>query len=112
MLGNANYAPTHKMTEPWRFVVFCDEGIQVFANFQADKYLERMGEKADTQKETKLRTKPLSASHIIAIGMKRNEVVPEMEEIAGCGCRCSEYATNGGCIWDRLLLEYRRCYFL
>ena len=82
MLENANWAPTHKLTEPWRFVVFCDQGIKSFADFQANKYLEKEGNNADPIKEQKLRSNPLTASHIIAICMKRHEVVPEMEEVA------------------------------
>lgn len=33
MLENANWAPTHKLTEPWRFVVFTGTGIQRLADF-------------------------------------------------------------------------------
>ncbi|HLY71921.1 MAG TPA: nitroreductase family protein, partial [Puia sp.] len=28
LLENANWAPTHKLTEPWRFVVFSGEGLK------------------------------------------------------------------------------------
>jgi len=31
MLENANWAPTHKLTEPWRFTVFTGKGLQTFA---------------------------------------------------------------------------------
>ena len=27
MLENANWAPTHKLTEPWRFTVFTGDGL-------------------------------------------------------------------------------------
>src|SRR5688572_6337744 len=27
-LENANWAPSHKLTEPWRFTVFAGEGLQ------------------------------------------------------------------------------------
>lgn len=86
MLENANYAPTHKLTEPWRFTVFSGEGLKKLADFQADLYKAR-AEKAGTFAEPtyqKLKENPLRASHIIAIGMKRDSRanLPEMEEIA------------------------------
>ena len=33
MLENANWAPTHRLTEPWRFVVFKGEGLRKLADF-------------------------------------------------------------------------------
>jgi len=86
MLENANYAPTHKLTEPWRFTVFSGEGLKKFADFQADLYKAR-AEKAGTFVEAtyqRFKENPLKASHIISIGMKRDlkANLPEMEEIA------------------------------
>ena len=82
MLENANWAPTHRLTEPWRFVVFCDKGLLYFADFQAKRYKETSGDNFQEEKYLKLKEKPLLCSHIIAIGLKRNPIVPEMEEIA------------------------------
>jgi nitroreductase len=86
LLENANWAPTHKLTEPWRFVVFSGEGLKKLADFQSNLYKER-SEKAGNFKEAtyiKFKENPLKASHIIAIGMKRDLLanLPEMEEIA------------------------------
>lgn len=86
LLENANWAPTHKLTEPWRFVVFSGEGLKKLADFQSNLYKER-SEKAGNFKEAtyiKFKENPLKASHIIAIGMKRDlrANLPEMEEIA------------------------------
>ena len=38
MLKNANWAPTHKLTEPWRFVVFTGAGLLKLAEYQAGLY--------------------------------------------------------------------------
>ena len=38
LLENANWAPTHKLTEPWRFKVFTDKGLKQFAEYQANEY--------------------------------------------------------------------------
>lgn len=90
MLSNANWAPTHKLTEPWRFVVFTDEGIKILAIFQSELY-KKITLADGTFKEDRyhnLKTKPLLSSHIIAVGMKRDEKksVPEVEEIGAVFC--------------------------
>lgn len=38
LLENANWAPAHKRTEPWRFVVFAGAGRQKLAEFQTKLY--------------------------------------------------------------------------
>lgn len=86
MLENANYAPTHKLTEPWRFTVFSGEGLKKLADFQADLYKARAEIAGAFNQATydKLKENPLRASHIISIGMKRDvrANLPIMEEIA------------------------------
>lgn len=90
MLENANWAPTHKLTEPWRFVVFSGDGLKRLADIQGTVY-KKVTEANGTFKEERyqnLTTKPLECSHIIAIGMKRDEKkgVPEWEELAAVFC--------------------------
>lgn len=86
MLENANWAPTHKLTEPWRFTVFTGDGLKRFAQYQADMYKKMEADNFREDKYQKLLTNPLLASHIISIGMKRNEKVPEVEEIISVAC--------------------------
>ncbi|GAB4130180.1 MAG: hypothetical protein OHK0045_20350 [Raineya sp.] len=87
LLENANYAPTHKKTEPWRFVVFTGEGLKKLADFQASLYKQKNeGDKFSESTYRKLSENPLKASHIIAIGMKRHPQVPEIEEIEAVAC--------------------------
>lgn len=85
ILENANRAPTHKRTEPWRFTVFTGEGRKKFAELQVGLVKKYKPETGDI-KLKKLAEYPLMASHIIAIGMKRNSKVPEIEEILAVGC--------------------------
>lgn len=90
LLENANWAPTHKLTEPWRFVVFTNEGLVKLAEFQAACY-KSVTEKDGSFREERyqnLKTKPMQSSHIIAIGMKRDpeKRVPEIEEIGAVFC--------------------------
>lgn len=90
ILSNANWAPTHKLTEPWRFVVFSGEGLKKLASFQGELY-KKVTTADGTFKEDRyqnLLTKPMLSSHIIAVGMKRDEKksVPEIEEIGAVFC--------------------------
>lgn len=116
MLENANWAPTHKLTEPWRFVVFKNEGLKKLATFQSELYKE-LSTKAgnfDASKFEKLATKPLMASHIIAIGMKRDPkaYVPEIEEISSVACAVQNMyltatAHGIGCYWGSGGITYK-----
>lgn len=90
MLENANWAPTHKLTEPWRFVVFTGSGIERLAVLQSDLYKKVSSAKGsfDPEKYEGLLTKPKLSSHIIAVGMKRDEKksIPEIEEVGAVYC--------------------------
>jgi len=88
ILENANRAPNHKQTEPWRFKVFSGEGRRYFAELQAGIYQEYAGEDYNEARYQKLLEYPLLASHVISIGMRRNEtgVLPENEEMAAVAC--------------------------
>jgi nitroreductase len=88
LLENANWAPTHKQTEPWRFVVFSGEGRKKFASFQASRYKDTAGEKFRQDKYDRLLSNPLLCSHILAIILKRSTEVsiPEVEEISAVAC--------------------------
>jgi nitroreductase len=88
ILENANWAPTHKKTEPWFFTVFTGNGLQKLARFQSETYLKSAGDKFKQDKYEKLQRTPLLCSHVIAIGMKRHREanIPEMEELAAVAC--------------------------
>lgn len=90
MLENANWAPTHKLTEPWRFVVFTGDGIRKLAEFQSSLYRQVATSNGTYKEDTfeKLLTKPALSSHIMAVGMNRDprNSVPEIEEIGAVFC--------------------------
>jgi nitroreductase len=90
MIENATWAPNHKLTEPWHFVVYAGEGIQRLAEAQADVY-KKVTEADGTYKEDRfqnLLTKPALSSHIIVVGMKRDakKSLPEWEELGAVFC--------------------------
>lgn len=106
MLENANWAPTHKFTEPWRFTVFTGKGLKTFAGLQASVYKNSAGTNYREENYQKLLTTPLLASHVISIGMKRHaeKNIPEIEEIAAVACAVQNMhltaaAYNVGCYW-------------
>ncbi len=90
MLENANWAPNHGKTEPWRFFVFSDKGLASFANFQSELYQEKTKAEGtfDERKFQKLKNQPLKASHIIAIVMQRSTAgkIPAIEEVEAVAC--------------------------
>ncbi len=106
MLENANWAPTHKLTEPWRFTVFAGQGLHTFAGLQASVYKNIAGAGFKEDNYQKLLATPLLASHIISIGMKRHadKNIPEFEEIAAVSCAVQNMyltatAYGAGCYW-------------
>ena len=108
ILENANWAPNHAKTEPWRFTVFSGAGLKKLADFQSELYKSIATKKGnyEVSKYQKLATKPLLASHIISIGMKRcdKENIPEIEEIEAVACAVQNmYLTAAayqiGCYW-------------
>ncbi|MFW5700819.1 MAG: nitroreductase family protein [Cyclobacteriaceae bacterium] len=108
MLENANWAPNHRLTEPWRFVVFKGTGLKKLADFQAELYrqISLSNDEFKQDNYDKLASKPLSASHIIAIGMHRDEKnrLPEIEEIEAVACAVQNMALTAevyrvGCYW-------------
>lgn len=90
MLENARWAPSHRLTEPWRFVVFTGEGMKQLARMQAECYKEVTTSSNSYREERyqSLLTKPMQSSHIVVVGMKRDEKksLPEIEEIGAVFC--------------------------
>ena len=89
LLNAANWAPTHAFTEPWRFDVFTGDALQELAAFQSELYKKlSTTDQYKEDKYLKLQKTPLLASHVISIGMKRQECkrLPEFEELAAVAC--------------------------
>jgi len=88
ILENANFAPTHKLTEPWRFTVFTGSGLETLGTFMADAY--KANTTAETFSEAKYegtRSKSLKSAAVIAIIVELHpEKIPEWEEVAAVAC--------------------------
>jgi nitroreductase len=85
-LENANWAPTHKNTEPWRFKVFTGESKQKLANEIYSLLTKKVeeGEPLNIQKIDKFKEAVERVPVTIAIIFERDAAdrIPEWEEIA------------------------------
>ena len=88
ILENANWAPTHRKTEPWRFQVFRGPAKVRLADFLAEAYRKHTPvEKYREAKEQKTRKNVLRSDSVIVLILQRDpeERVPEWEEVAALG---------------------------
>ncbi len=88
LLENANWAPTHGMTQPWRFFVFTQGGLHRLARFQAALYKQLTPEaEFSLDKYERMKTNLLKSSHVVVLAMARKlEAIPEVEEIEAVAC--------------------------
>lgn len=85
ILETAHHAPTHKLTQPWRFRVMQGAALERLGQFLADSYRQRTPEALFSDaKYEKMQRKPVQSAYVIAIYMQRDpeERLPEWEEIA------------------------------
>ncbi|MBE9464852.1 nitroreductase [Dyadobacter subterraneus] len=107
ILENANFAPTHKLTEPWRFRVFTGAGLVQLADFMGAAYkANTMPETFSEAKYEGTRSKSLKSAAVIAIIMETHaEKIPEWEEVAAVACAVQNMwltatANNIGAYWS------------
>jgi nitroreductase len=105
LLNNAIWAPTHGMTQPWRFTVFTDDALLDLSEQLGRIYLETIP--ADKQNDAKLGLlikRPKLASAVIAVSMKRDETlrISEQDELLAVACAvqnmhltCTAYGLGG-----------------
>lgn len=89
ILENANWAPTHRNTEPWRFRVFRGEALHRLGEFLAGQYKAHTPEEQfSDMKFKKMSDSPKRSGAVIAICMQRDPEnrVREWEEIAAVSC--------------------------
>ena len=89
MFENANWAPTHGLTEPWRFMVYRGDARARLAAGLQKIYSDRTppGE-FRPDKHAKLGRTPQQAPVVILICMHRQSAgkIPEIEEVAAVAC--------------------------
>lgn len=108
MLDNARWAPTHALTQPWRFAVLHGDALNRFAVLQEQLYRESTpAENFNENKFRKLSEQVLQSAYVILIGMHRQETekIPEWEEIAAVACavqnmQLTAFAYGVGSYWS------------
>ena len=89
LLQNATWAPTHGMTQPWRFKVFTEDSRKTLSDTLSMLYKQLTPtEKFREDKFAKMQARPFQASAVIIAYMKRgdNPKIPEIEEISSVAC--------------------------
>jgi len=87
ILEAANAAPTHKRTQPWRFVVFRKEGLERLGTELARIYKNiTPTEKYSEMAEQNMAKKATMSNVAIAIVVNYTGDVPEWEELAATSC--------------------------
>ena len=107
ILEVANYAPTHRKTQPWRFKVMHSAESRInLGTFLSEKYKETTNTFSEF-KHKRIQEKTKKAGCVIVICMQRDEKesIPEWEEIAATAMAvqnmwlvCSEIGV--GCYWS------------
>ncbi|WP_163411514.1 nitroreductase family protein [Flavobacterium ajazii] len=111
ILINATWAPNHKMTEPWRFIVLRGKYLEEYGEYMADYYKESYAKELSPDALEKkldfLRNYPLNAVCMIGIILVRNTKInlPEWEEIAAVSSAVQNMAltctaNNIGSYWS------------
>ncbi|HPF92165.1 MAG TPA: nitroreductase, partial [Flavobacteriales bacterium] len=89
ILTNATWAPTHGLTQPWRFTVYTGVGRDRLAQFLGAEYMRLTPpEKFLQRKYENMTQRPLQSSVVIGIGMERdpNGKIGEQDEVMAVAC--------------------------
>jgi nitroreductase len=116
IVENANWAPTHGLTEPWRFTIFSGNGLIELGEFQALWYKENTPtEQFLLAKYEKLKQNPLFCSHVISLGvsLQNKTNIPEIEEIEAVACAVQNmsltaHAYGVGSLWGSGGVTYQK----
>ncbi|MEQ1744878.1 MAG: nitroreductase [Saprospiraceae bacterium] len=109
LLENANWAPTHRLTEPWRFQVFhSPESRDALGAYLSDSYKKNTPPQAFSEETMqKQGQNPRRAGAAVAIVLHRDpqQSVPEFEEIAAVAMAVQNMwltctALHLGCYWS------------
>jgi nitroreductase len=96
ILETANYAPTHKLTQPWRFVVIMGEAKDRLGAELGKIYQETVAPTAFLKKKyDSFAEKTSQAACVIAINIKFHpDQLPAWEEIAATACAVQNIALS------------------
>lgn len=107
-LENANYAPTHKLTQPWVFKIYSGVSKKNLAKEMVRLYKKEMRDKNITiSRIKKIIQKCEKSDYIICICINRSpsKIIPEWEEIASVAMAVQNIwltcaSKDIGCYWS------------
>lgn len=97
LLEAAQWAPTHKLTQPWRFVVFTQEAKMELAQKQGEAFINAKGASEQSRVKTeKFRLNAERSAAVVAVIMQRDaeKRIPEFEEICAVACAVQNVWTH------------------
>jgi nitroreductase len=108
ILENANWAPTHGLTQPWRFRIYRGDARARLADDLSNLYLTAIPvEEQKEGKAEKMKEMPRLAPVVILVWMERQKVekIRELEEIEAVACavqnmHLSAAARGLGAFWS------------
>lgn len=89
LLEDASWAPTHGLTQPWRFHVFTGPALERLADFRQQWYRDHTPpENYDPGKHERLRENLQRSSHAVLLcaHVDPEGPIPEVEEIEAVAC--------------------------
>lgn len=114
VLSNASWAPTHGMTQPWRFQVYTGAARQKLSDFLGEEYHRTTpADKVMPRKLENLTQRPLQSSVVIAIGMARDPSgrISELDELLATAAAvqnmfltCTAYGLGGFWATGKILM--------
>jgi nitroreductase len=119
MLNNALWAPTHGMTQPWRFRVFVNDGMLKIRDFIPELYKSSTPqEKFNQAKFDRMGLRLQRASAVVAVCMERDPSgkIDEVEEIEAVACAIQNMMLTAtayglGTFWSTpKLLNFPECH--
>lgn len=99
LLGVARWAPTHKLTQPWRFTVFTGAMKEKLARLQGEAMVAAKGDSEPVRlKAEKVKTNAQQSAAIIAIILHRDpeQRIPEFEETCAVACAVQNIWLSAG----------------
>ncbi|WP_435262559.1 nitroreductase family protein [Tenacibaculum sp. nBUS_03] len=107
IVNNGIWAPTHKLTQPWRFVVLEGEHHKDLGKYMANYYREIYTEEEfSNQRFEETKSYPEKATLLVLIFQpSKRSNLPEWEEIAAISCAVQNMwlsctSLNIGSYWD------------
>lgn len=89
LLNNAIWAPTHGLTQPWRFIVMQEHALTELSETLGNTYLNEIPkENQNDAKLAKLIRRPKQASAVIALILHREQgtKISEQDDFAAVAC--------------------------